>query len=67
MTFGERIKELRKEKNLTLSQLADLTKLNVMTISKIENNHYRPSVLTVAKLTNIFEESKDELWRLSRK
>lgn len=67
MTFGERIKELRKEKNLTLSQLANLANLNVMTLSKIENNCYKPSVLTVGKLANIFNESKEELWRLANK
>ncbi len=67
MTFGEKIHELRKSKNLTLSQLADLAGLNVMTLSKIENNRYNPSILTVGKLANIFDENKDELWKLAKK
>ena len=67
MTFGEKIRELRKAKNLTLSQLADLANLSVMTLSKIENNRYNPSILTVGKLANIFDAEHDELWRLAKK
>jgi len=67
MTFGERINELRKEKNYTLNQLSILTGLNVMTLSKIENDRHRPSVLTVGKLANVFEVDFDSLWKLARK
>ena len=67
MTFGERIKELRKSKNLTLAQLADLTGLNTMTLSKIENDHHKPSALTVGKLASIFGQEYEELWKLATK
>ena len=67
MTFGERIKQLRKDKNLTLNQLADLTGLSVMTLSKLERDTYKPSVLTVGKLANIFNQSFEELWALANK
>jgi len=36
MTFGERIRELRKAKNLTLRDVANRVKVNFTYISKIE-------------------------------
>ena len=67
MTFGERIHDLRKEKNLTLKQLSDLTGLNVMTLSKIERDSHNPSCLTVGKLASIFDQEFEELWQLANK
>ena len=37
MTFGERVRQLRKAKNLTLRDLAAKVKINFTYFSKIEN------------------------------
>ena len=38
MTFGERIRQLRKEKKLTQQELADMVGINFTYLSKIEND-----------------------------
>lgn len=49
-TFGQTLNELRKEKKLTLQQLADETGLSIMTLSNWENDKYKPRDLTAMKL-----------------
>lgn len=44
MKIGERLKKIRKEKNLTQEEIAKLTNISPSTISKIENGIIYPSV-----------------------
>lgn len=56
-----RIKELRKEKNLTQNQLGKMIDLNQTAIGKYERGELEPSVKTLIALSNIFEVSIDFL------
>ena len=71
MTFGERIRELRKAKNLTLRDVAKKVKVNFTYISKIENHKLDfgefPSEDLIRKLAKVLEASEDELLLLAKK
>jgi transcriptional regulator with XRE-family HTH domain len=66
INVGERLRTLREDRSLSLRALADLSKLNVNTLSLIENNKSSPSVKTlnqVAEALNVpmaafFEEEQ---------
>lgn len=65
MKLGEKIKQLRSQKGLTVRELASLANLNVATISHIENGKVRPNSITIAKIARILDENFDELIRLT--
>src|SRR5688500_8069520 len=71
MTFGERIRELRKAKNLTLRDVAKKVKVNFTYISKIENHKLDfaefPSEDLIRKLAKVLEVEEDELLLLAQK
>lgn len=71
MTFGERIRELRKAKNLTLRDVAKKVKVNFTYISKIENQKLDfgdyPSEDLIRKLAKVLEADEDELLLLAKK
>jgi len=47
---GQRLRQLRSERELSLSALADVSGLNINTLSLIENDKISPSVSTLQKL-----------------
>ena len=55
MDIGKKLKALRKEKGLTLSDVTKLTGLSKTTISDIENNKTRPNLSTIEKLSTILD------------
>ena len=59
MSIGENIKELRKEKKLSQTQLADLLFLSQDTISLWERNKSLPDINSLIKMTKIFGVSSD--------
>ena len=59
MTIGDNIRELRKEKNLSQTQLAKLLFLSQDTISLWERNKSLPDVNSLIKMTKIFNVSSD--------
>src|SRR5947209_14977113 len=71
MTFGERVRELRKGKNLTLRELAVKVKVNFTYLSKIENQKLSfgeyPSEDLIRKLAKVLEADEDELLLLAEK
>jgi HTH-type transcriptional regulator, competence development regulator len=71
MTFGERIRELRKAKNLTLRDVAKKVKVNFTYISKIENHKLDfgeyPSEDLIRKLAKVLDANEDELLLLAKK
>jgi transcriptional regulator with XRE-family HTH domain len=71
MIFGERIRELRKAKNLTLRDVAKKVKVNFTYISKIENHKLDfgeyPSEDLIRKLAKVLEAEEDELLLLAKK
>ena len=71
MTFGERIRQLRKAKNLNQSELAGKVGINFTYLSKIENDRLAssefPSEETIKKLAKALGADADELLLMARK
>ena len=61
IVLGDRIKELRKKKNLTMKQLGEKLNLAESTISLYESNKREPDSITIAKLAKLFDVSVDYL------
>lgn len=60
--LGKRIKELRKEKNLTQEKLAELIDIDTRNIIKIENGETFPRLKTLEKLLEVFQIGISELF-----
>jgi PAS domain S-box-containing protein len=68
MTFGQRLRELRKAKELTQRDLADRVGLSFTYLSKIENGAMPPPRgKTITDLANALETDADELFGLAKK
>jgi transcriptional regulator with XRE-family HTH domain len=71
MNFGERVRQLRKARNLTLRDLAAKVKVNFTYISKIENQKLSfgeyPSEDLICKLATVLKADEDELLLLAEK
>lgn len=71
MTFGEKIRRLRKALNLSQRDLAGKVKVNFTYISKIENEKLDfgdyPSEELILKLAKALEADTDELLLLAKK
>lgn len=61
MTIGERIRQLRIEKELTQTQLSDIFHIAKSTLSQYENNIRTPNDDIKIKLANYFNVSVDYL------
>ncbi len=51
-SFGKKLKQIRKSKNLTQAQLAEISGINEKHISKIETGVYFPTYHTLIKILN---------------
>lgn len=60
--LGDRLRDLRLERNLTLRQLAELTGLSAPLLSQIENGRTDPSVTTLRKLARVFDADMASLF-----
>lgn len=71
MNFGERIRALRKAKNLSQRDLAAQTGINFTYISRIENGKLEfsefPSEATIHKLADALEGDEEELLIIAKK
>jgi HTH-type transcriptional regulator, competence development regulator len=71
MNFGERVRELRRAKNLTLRDLASKVDIDFTYLSKIENGKLDfsdyPSEKLIRKLGNALGGDVDELLLLAEK
>lgn len=65
--FGKRIKELRKHKNLTQEQLADIIDLDPKQVCRIENGACFTTFETLEKIANIFGVEISQLFDFSHK
>jgi DNA-binding PucR family transcriptional regulator len=61
MKIGEKIKELRRENNMTQEQLADYLCVSYQAVSKWETGISNPDLSLFAPLTKLFRVSADEL------
>ncbi len=71
MTFGERLRELRKAKNLSQRALADKVDINFTYLSKVESEKLDfaqyPSEELIRKLAKALDADVDELLLLAKK
>ena len=61
MNLGEKLFELRKEKNLSQEEVADKLNVTRQTVSKWETNQSTPDFDKIVPLCNFFEITTDEL------
>ena len=61
MTLGQKLKELRFEKDLTQKELADKLHVSFQTVSKWENGENEPDISTLKELAALFNCSVDYL------
>lgn len=61
MTFGEKLKNLRKERNMSIKELSQLSGLSAVQISNYEHDHYVPNAINVNKLANALNCSYEDL------
>lgn len=70
-TFGEKLRELRKERDLSQKKLAELVAINFTYLSKIENERldfaHFPSEELICKLATVLESDENELLILAKK
>lgn len=60
-SVGEKLRHIREEKKLALSNVASLLKIDVAVLSKMERGERRITKEVVLKLAEIYDYSKDEL------
>lgn len=61
MTFGDRLRKVRKKRGITITQLAKILNVAPITISRWERNQRQPDIETLQKLSEIFNVSVDYL------
>jgi putative transcriptional regulator len=59
-----KIRELRKSKNLRQEDLAEILGVTRQTIIAIENNKYDPTLELAMKISKYFEVSVNEIFQL---
>src|SRR5208337_19066 len=69
MNFGQRLRQIRKEKELTLRTVAEEAGIDFTYLSKIENGRipYTPAVKTIRKLASALKVEAIELLTLANK
>jgi transcriptional regulator with XRE-family HTH domain len=61
MNIGEKVKSLRKQRNMSLRELAQNTGLSKTTLSDLENGIKNPSLDTVEKIATAFGLTSSDL------
>ena len=69
MRFGERLREIRKEKGMTLREVAERAGIDFTYLSKIENDRipYTPAADTIRQLAEALKVDSLELLTLANK
>ena len=66
MNIGQNIKELRKEKNLSQTELAKLLYTSQDTISLWERGKSLPDIMAIIRMTQIFGVTSDYILGLEK-
>lgn len=61
MTFGQKVKNRRKELGMTQEELAERTQLRQNYISRVECNKFEPTATVIVVLAKALSMSADEL------
>ena len=64
MSFAENLKLIRKERNLSQEELAEILEVSRQAVSKWERDLSLPDINSIPKLAEIFEISVDELMQV---
>lgn len=59
--IGQRIKRIRKERDLTQEKLAETLDISTEHLSRIETGSYRPSLTLIEKISEILETDEQTL------
>lgn len=62
--LGDRIKELRKERKLTIKQLSELSGVSMPTICSVEKGKSKPRLPVLKKLSVALKCEFNELYKL---
>lgn len=65
LSFGERVRRLRKAKGWSLHDLAGATELSYSHLSRVENDSVPPGVETVTKLVDVLDADLAEMLELA--
>lgn len=60
--LGDKIKQIRKAKNISQKDFAKILKIPVSTLANYENNHREPNIDTLNKISNALDVSPLELF-----
>ncbi|HEO1110990.1 TPA: helix-turn-helix transcriptional regulator [Streptococcus agalactiae] len=63
LILKNRLKELRARDGINQTELAKLTGVSRQTISLIERGEYTPSVIIAMKISQVFKESLENVFR----
>lgn len=66
MSFGQRMIQVRKEKNMSQEQLAKALKATPTTIGRYERDEVKPSIEVALKIAQVLEVSLDYLTGYSK-
>ena len=61
MSFGQRIRELRRKNNMTQEELAELLSISSQAVSRLETDAAMPDISFLVPLANLFGTTTDEL------
>jgi len=61
LSFGERIRNLRESRKMTLKELSSLLEIDTSMLGKIEKGTRKANVNIINKLAQIFDVSESEL------
>lgn len=61
MSFGKNIKKLRRERDMTQEQLAEILSISPQAISRWETDMAMPDISLIAPICNLFNTTSDEL------
>ena len=67
LSLGEKIKNLREDKNLTQAALGKALNMTQRKISYIERNQYEPGIQDIVEICRFFSVSADYLLGLTNK
>ena len=62
MTFGDRLRKIRKEKKITQLQLSEMISISRASIAQYENDIYQPSIETIELIANALNIDVSELF-----
>ena len=65
--FGQRLRQLRRQKDLTQEQLAEAVGVSRQSINSIERNRYVPSLALALLFARVFGLATDEIFMLETK